>query len=133
MDTTKQSYKLTRDERAEMVRRFQTGEAKSAIARRFGVRINTVRQAIKSAGIDPTPVSAPPPELWDYYLDILEWAIPPLAVSTLDERVSSVAIATLASWRYLRRTGLKAGRHPLWETSPAGRAALVRHGRSAEF
>lgn len=69
-------------------------------------------------------------ELSDYYLDVLEWAIPPLTVSVLDKRVSLTAIGVLFGWGYLQKTGLSVQTHPLYETSTAGIEALKRYGRS---
>ncbi len=131
------SGKLTDADKAAIVRRYQAGEAIASIARAYHVKNNSVRWALRIAGVyEPgrQPVAGNAEiQLWDYYLDILEWAIPPLTVSTRDDRVSGVAIATLSSWGYLQRTGLQVGRNPLWETSPAGITALRMHGRSDTF
>lgn len=73
-------------------------------------------------------------DLSDYYLDILEKAIRPMAVSAADPGVSLTAIVVLSYWRYLQPIpNMTVRKYQLYETSPSGITALQRHGRNTSF
>lgn len=128
----KQSTKLSTEQTKRMIELHNQHWSSRQIADELGVSTHIIWLNLNREGLIIPRKQAPAYAHSDYYLDILEWGLPPFEISLLDDRISRTAIGVLRDQGLIRPTDGRIRGRNMYETSPRGIETLKAAGRSTE-